>query len=84
MPGVSKEDFKRFAFAHGMKPCVLCGEPVGGRCPPCGRVICYACTVLVKLAMSEGNVEGGIAWRCKECAASLILSDQAELMEKRG
>lgn len=72
------EEWKQYALTHGMKPCVLCGEPVGGRCPPCDRVICYACTVPVKIAKSEGNVEGRIAWRCKQCAAELILSGQGE------
>jgi uncharacterized membrane protein len=72
-----KSAWNNYALNNGMKPCILCGEPVGGRCPPCDRVICYACTVAVKLPSGE------IAWRCKECAAEMVLAHGGVVMPKR-
>lgn len=69
---VSKMRFWKLAFESGMKPCVLCGEPVGGRCPPCDRVICFECTVPVRLE------DGAVAWRCRVCAAGIVLSGRGE------
>lgn len=63
------------AFRSGMRPCVLCGEPTGRGCP-CGEVVCFKCSVAVDVAISEGNTEGRIAWRCKRCAAELVLTGQ--------
>lgn len=75
--------WKEYALAHGMKPCVLCGEPVGGRCPSCDRFICFgsACTVPVRLVIGEHA--GSIAWRCRPCAAEIVLSGEGELTEMR-
>lgn len=70
-------NWKELAFNSGMRPCILCGEPVGGRCPPCDRVICYGCTHPVELPSKE------IAWRCTECAAEMVLVHGGKVLEKK-
>lgn len=55
--------------------CINCNDDTYGMsCRPCGKSLCRAC--IVPLVMTSGLEE--ITWRCRECAASLILSGQAE------
>lgn len=57
-----------------IQPCQLCTSEGGGRCVTCDKITCFDCTVPVRVAISEGNAQGRTAWRCKLCAAELILS----------
>jgi hypothetical protein len=59
-------------------PCELCGELGGSHCLTCDKIVCFACTIAVCVAISEGNAKGRFAWRCKLCAAELMLSGEGE------
>lgn len=74
----TKAEFKEFALKNGMRLCVVCkGEVVGGCCPPCGKVICYPCSTLVTMTTGE------MAYRCRECAAEIVLKGDGAVGLKR-
>lgn len=57
------------------KPCDLCGEPSEQICHLCGKIFCYGCIVLV---VPKTNFLP--SYRCRRCAASLVLSGLGEVM----
>lgn len=63
-----------------MKPCVICGNPVGGRCPPCDRFICIDCTVPVRVTCEDPKANGAVMWRCLGCAAEMVLKGEGHTL----
>lgn len=76
-----REEFREFALKSGlMKPCVICGNPVGGRCPPCDRFICIDCTVPVRVTCEDPKANGAVMWRCLGCAAEMVLKGEGHTL----
>lgn len=82
---MSKESWKEFALKNGMRACILCGEPTGRGCPGCEKVVCFKCSVAVDVTLDDNS--GAIMWRCRACAAGIVLSGEgkpARIHEKEG
>lgn len=53
------------------KPCAICGNQTVYACCPCDRAICLDCMMFVLNKERRGALA---LWRCRDCAASLVLS----------